>query len=204
MAKRKGRVNKKIRSEEDFERWIEQRAKDFAEEIEDIGKRFGSEIEKKSKRHERHRHEWKFEVFGPIGPLFGSAAGIIFIAVGIWLLNLINIPLGSSFISTVSGFLFSNLHWFFIVSLFFGYNNYLKRFSKGYWIIAPLMASIGIVIVAWVLGWAFGVVSNYTEASIFPQLSSVLSENLWGIFVLVLVLGYVIVFIQKIFMRVWD
>jgi hypothetical protein len=200
MAKRKPR--RKTYKEKDFDKWIEKRAKEFAEEIEEIGKRFEAEIDKKARKHERK--EWKFEPFGPLGPLFGSAAGIIFVAIGIWLLNLVNASLGSGFISTVSDFLFSNLHWFFIISLFFNYNDYLKKFSKAYWAISPIMAGIGIVIVAWVLSWAFSVVSNYTDASIFPNLSTFLGENLWGIFVVVLILGYMAVFATKVFMRMWE
>lgn len=202
MVKRKPR--KRVKGEKDFDKWIEKRAKDFAEEIEEMGRKFEAEIDKRSKKHEK-KHEWHFRMFGPIGPLFGSAAGIIFVAIGICILNFINMPLGSSFISSVSNFLFSNLHWFFLVSLFFGYNDYFsKGFPKNYWIISPFMTGIGIAIVAWVLGWVFGVVSNYTDASIFPQLSSFLGESLWAIFVLVAVLGYVIVFVQKIVMRVWE
>ena len=200
MAKRKPR--RKTYKEKDFDKWIEKRAKEFAEEIEDIGKRFEAEIDSKARK--REKHEWKFEPFGPLGPLFGSAAGIIFVAIGIWVLNLINASLGSGFITTVSDFLFSNLHWFFIISLFFNYNDYFKKFSKSYWIVSPIMAGIGITIVAWVLSWAFGVVSNYTDASIFPTLASFLSENLWGIFVVVIILGYMAVFATKVFMRMWD
>jgi uncharacterized membrane protein len=200
MAKRKPR--KRINREKDFDKWLEKRAKEIAEEIEEIGQRFGVEMKRRAKRHEKG-HEWKFEIFGPLGPLFGSAAGIIFIAIGIWLLNLVNVPLESSFISTVSNFLYSNLHWFFVVSLFFGYNDYFsKKFSKSYWLVSPIMTGIAIVIVAWILGWVFGIVSNYTDSSIFPQLSAFLGENLWGILVLVVVLGYVIVFSQKIVMRI--
>jgi hypothetical protein len=200
MAKRKPRRTKK---EKDFDKWIEKRAREFAEEIEEVGKRFEAEIDRKAKKHEK-KCECKFEMFGPLGPLFGSAAGIIFVAIGIWVLNLVNSSLGSGFISILSDFMFSNLHWFFIISLFFNYNDYFRKFSKLYWAVSPLMASIGIVIVAWVLSWVFGVVSNHTDASVFPSLASFLSENLWGIFVIVLILGYAVVFVTKFFTRIWD
>jgi uncharacterized membrane protein len=203
MAKRRTRKKSAIR-EKDFETWIEKRAKDFAEEIEEMGRKFEVEIDRKSRKHGKE-HEWHFGMFGPIGPLFGSAAGILCLAIGIWLLNLINIPLESNFISSISNFLFSNLHWFFLLSLFFGYNDYFsKNFPDRYWLVSPAMTGVGITIVAWILAWAFGLVSDYTDASIFPNLSAFLGENLWSIFALVTVLGYIIVFAQKIVMRVWE
>ena len=173
---------------EKFGKRMDQRAKEFAEEVEDLGERFGKRME-----------GWWFRTFGFIGPLIGSIFGLICLAVGIWVLNMINLPLRSSFILAVSNFLFTNLHLFFGVFLFFGYSDYFsKRYPKTYWMISPITTSIGIVIVIWISVWILNSINTYIGSSVIESLSNFLYVNVWGIFVLFLVLGYAFAFIKRL------
>jgi len=153
-------------------------------------------IEHEAKKWEKEQHEWWFRTFGLIGPLIGSIFGLIFLALGIWILNLINLPLGSDFISETSNFLFTNLQWFFAAFLFFGYSNYLsRRLPKTYWIVSPIISSIGVVFAIWISTWVLNLINIYANSNIIiTGVSTFLYLNLWGIF---LVLGYAIIFIKK-------
>jgi len=201
--KRKRKPKKKVRryrkKEEDFGDWVEKRSKEFAEEMEDIGKRFGIQIEREAKKWEKEESEWWFRNFGFIGPLIGSIFGLVFIVFGIWILNLINVPLRSGFISTISSFIFTNLHWFFAAFIFFGYSNYLsKRLPKTYWIISPFIKGVGAVFIIWISVWLLNIINIYADNSVIAHVSNFLYLNLWEIFILFLVLGYVIIFAKKI------
>jgi len=176
---------------------LEKRAKDFAEEVEAIGKRFGKRMEKKGK-------EWECcgpKTFGFIGPLISSIFGIIVLCLGIWLLNWINIPTGSSFISRLTSFIFTNLHWFFAFFVYSNYTEYFsKKYSKSYWIISPLTTSIGIVIVIWISIMILNIINASVASSIILIASNFLYENLPGFFFLFLVLGYAFVTIKMLIM----
>ena len=197
ISKHKRRSKKKVKKKK-FEYLIEQRAKEFAEEIEDIGKKFGIHVEKKTKKWEKEEYDWWFRTFGLIGPLFGSILSIIFLAFVIWMLGLINLPLGSGFISIISEFLFKNLHFFFAAFLFFGYSDYLsKKYSKTYWIISPIVTGIGIIIIIWIGIWILNLINSYAGIGLITSLTQFLSLNLGAIFFIFLVLGYLIVIIKK-------
>ena len=197
VKKRKRKPERKVKKKE-FESLIEQRSKEFAEEIEDLGKRFGMHIEHETKKWEKEQDEWWFRTFGLIGPLIGSIFGIVFLAIGIWILNLINLPLGSGFVLEISNFLFTNIHWFFAAFLFFGYSNYLsRRLPKTYWVVSPIISSTGVVFAIWISSWLLNLINIYANSNIITGVSNFLYLNLWGIFVVFLVLGYAIIFIKK-------
>ena len=197
MVKRK-RKPRRVKKEE-FANLIEKRSKEFAEEIEDLGKRIGIHIEHEAKKWEKEKHDWWFRSFGFIGPLIGSVFGILFLAFGIWALNMVNLYLGSNFISVVSNFLFKNLHWFFAAFLFFGYSNYLSKIlPKTYWIISPIISSIGVVFAVWISTWVLNMINIYVNSSLISYLSNFLYLNLWGILFVFVVLGYAIIFIKKL------
>lgn len=182
-----------------FGKFMEQRGKEFGEDIGDLGRRLENKFELRSKELEKDMHDWWFKTFGFIGPLMGSIIGIVFISFGVLALNIINVPLGSSFISAVSNFLFRNLSWFFAFFLFFGYTDYFsKRFPRTYWIASPIAASIGIIITIWIAIWLLNLINVYSHSTLISFLSNFLFTNLGAIFVVTLVLGYVIIFIKAI------
>lgn len=182
-----------------FGKRMNKRGKEFGEEMRDLGERLGKKMERRSKKWEKEWKDWWFTTFGFIGPLIGSVFGIICLSVGILALNLINLPLESNFISGVSNFLFKNLHWFFTAFLFFGYTDYFsKRFSETYWIVSPIVTSVGVVIVIWISVWILNLINAYVSSSIITSLSNFLYVNLLGIFFLLLVFGYALVVIKKL------
>src|SRR3990170_7929589 len=136
---------------ENFGDYMRKRGKDFGEEVEDLAKRFKKRAGSRGKEWEKESGKWWFWTLGMIGPLIGSIAGIIFLSIGILLLNFINISLNSTFIYIISNFLLSNLHLFFALILFFGYTDYFsKTFSNIFWIISPLAATARIVFILWI------------------------------------------------------
>ena len=204
VTKKRAKPLKKRKCEDKFDSWVEQRSEEFAQEVGGIGKRFGKHMEHKTKEWEKKSCDWWFLTFGIVGPLIGSIFGIVFIAFGIWLLNSFNVPLGSSFISSFSSFLLGNLHWFFVIFIFFGYKDYFsKRFPKIYWTISPIFTSVGIVIFFFILIWVINLFNKFAGSSFLEFISGLLYANLFVIFLLFVVLGYIFIFIKKHFKCHW-
>lgn len=190
---------------EKFGRRMEKRGREFGEEMEDLGERFSRKMERKHKMWGREGRNWWFRTFGFIGPLLGSILGIVFLAVGILVLNFLNLFLGSSFITSVSNFLFANMYIFFAIFIFSGYNDYFSKRYRSYWVVSPITAGISVVIAFWILSWAISLINTVPKISVLTSISNFLFANLLGIFLLVVVLGYVVVFIKKlIFDQMWD
>jgi len=189
------RSKRKLKTQKKFERTIEQRLKDFAEEVEDLAERFDFHIEKKSKKLESR---W-FSTLGFLWPLIGSVFGLLFLAFGIWLLNWVNFSLQNIFISTITNFLFINIHWFFTAFLLFGYGDYLsRRFTQEYWTISPIFVSMRVYFAVWFSVWILKLVNLYAENEIIRGVSNFLSLYIWGISVLFLVLGYIGIGLKKL------
>ncbi len=161
----------------------------------DWGEVFGKRMERTGKGMGK---DWWFRTFGLIGPLIGSIFGIVCLSIGIWLLNLVNAPLASTFISSLSHILLANLHWFFLIILFFGYNDYFSRiYFKKYWMVSPIVNSVRIIIVIWVLLWILSLVNSNIGSSLLVSVSNSIYANLLIIFLVFAVLGYVFLIIKK-------
>lgn len=207
MAKKPKKNVKKYagKTEEEWRDWgekfgkrMEKRGKEFAEEVEDLGERF----EKRFGHKKRLEKEWWFISFGFVGPLIGSIFGLICLALGILALNVINIPLGSSFIASVSNFFLTNIYWFFGAFLFFGYSHYFsKRYPKSFWLIEPITTATGITILAWISIFILGLINVYAGSPFIASVANFLLRNLLGIFVVFLVFGYIVVIMKKIVMN---
>jgi hypothetical protein len=207
MAKKPKKDVKKYagRTEEEWRDWgekfgkrMEKRGKKFGEEMEDFGERMSKHFERRGKKWAEESKYWWFGTLGFIGPLIGSIFGIICLALVVWVLKFINLPLNSSFITSLSNFILSKLHWFFAFFLFFGYNDYFsKRYSKTYWIISPITNSIGVVFVVWIAIWILNLINTFAGSAAISFVANFLYLNLAGIFFIFLVLGYAIMFIKK-------
>jgi len=201
MARKRRKEKYAGKTREEWRNWGEEFGKNisnFSEEMEGLGKRFGRRMEKK--RWDRECRYWWFSTFGFIGPLIGSIIGIIFLLFGIWMLNLINTPFGSGFISTISNFFFYNLHWFFGASVLFGYNDYLrKKFSRSYWLFSPIVGGIEALFVIWIIISILVIVGEFTGVLLFSMLSSFFYTSLLGIFMLFVLIGYIEEIIKNIF-----
>ncbi|VVB59627.1 Uncharacterised protein [uncultured archaeon] len=183
---------------------MDQRGKEFAEEIEQFGGRVGRRFERSAREWERERHYSWSRTFGVMGPLIGSVFGIVCLALGILFLNLVNLALGSIFISAVSGFLFANLGWFFIIFLFFGYSDYLRKlYPREYWMVSPVIAGAGVVVALWIIAWILNSINISLGSSLIASVVNFLYINLFAIFIIIVVLGYIFAVAAKVFDSGW-
>jgi hypothetical protein len=214
-------------SEAERREYWDRRGKEFGEEVskaassfaENVGSAFeqafgGSregrrEWEKRMREKAKEKFDREFQVrsysytghslFGAFGPLFGSIIGLVFVAMGILALNLVNAPLQSAFLSALSGFVLAHLHWVFGIFLFFGYTDYLRRdFPESFWLVSPLFTAGGIVIMLWIAVWALSLVGVFGGSDFLMAASSVIWSNIVEVFVFLVLLGYVFAILGRI------
>ncbi|MFH0711345.1 MAG: hypothetical protein V1944_02090 [Candidatus Aenigmatarchaeota archaeon] len=182
---------------ENFGKRMGKRGKDFGEEMSQMGERIGRRVKQKTK--EKGMRNWWFETLGFIGPLISSVFGLACLAIGIWFLNFVNLGVGSTFISSLSNFLFRNIHWFFGVFLFFNYSEYFSKiYDDFWWIVSPFTAGVGMVVFILISVVILNLINASAKIALISSFSNWLVANLVGIFVLVVVVGYIIVFIKKL------
>jgi len=184
---------------EDFGKGIDSGSKKFSEGMERWGDDFGKHVERHGRRMEKEWKNWWFDAFGFVGPLLVSIIGIFFLAIGIWILNFVNFSLHSIFIFMLSNFLASNIQWFFLATLFLNYAKYFSRKYEGYWIFSPMVNSLNIVYVVWILTSIFILIGVYTGVNILTNFANFLNDNLLGLFILFALIGYIFEFTKKIF-----
>lgn len=186
---------------ENFGKYMRQRGKEFGEEVEDLAEKFEKRTEGRDKEWKKESAKWWFGAFGPVGPLIRSIIGILFLAIGILLLNFINMSLNSVFIYVISNFLLSNLYLFFALLLFFGYSDYFsKKFSNVFWVVSPITTAIAIIFILWIAANVLNLINLYISNTLIASVSIFIINNLQGIFMIFLVLGYAIIFIKKLIM----
>jgi len=210
--RRKGRREKRYEdmTDEEWRDWGEKFGKrmakkgaDFGEEMAELGERFGRRMERRGRGWEERRwgHRWKnwwFETFGFVGPLIGSIIGLVFLVIGVFVLKFFNFFLGSSFVSAITDFLFTNLGLFFAIFLFSSYNEYFsKKHWENYWIVTPITTGISLVIAFWIIAAAITLINTVPKFTILSTIANFISANLLTIFVVVFVIGYVVVVVRK-------
>ena len=190
MAKKKtSKRTKKYagKTEKEWRDWGEE----FGKTMEKVGEDFGKHMEGRGKQLEKKCKGWWFYTFGFIGPLISSIIGILFLVIAIWFLNFANIHLFNSFISMLSDFLFSNIQFFFLASLFFGYCKYFSmRYEKNYWTVSPIVNGLNAIFVIWILVSMFIMVGAYTMTDIITNFSAFILRILWILFALFTLIGY--------------
>jgi hypothetical protein len=186
----------------EFGKGIDKGSKSLSEGMEKWGDGFGKHVEGHEKRPKYLCRTWCYSTFGFMGPLIRSIFGIIFLLIAIWFLNLASVASGSIFVSMLSNFLSVNIPWFFMASLLFGYCNYLSiRDQRGYWLIAPIVNSLKIAFVIWILVSIFNLTGIYTNNSLVQEFCSFALISLPALFSILVVLGYLFEIAFKIFMR---
>lgn len=176
------------KTEKEWREWGEE----FGKSMEKVGEDFEKRMEERGKLKKRYR-SWMFETFGFIGPIIGSIISIFILVIGIWILRTINMYLADAFISMLSDFLYSNIQLFFLASLFFGYCNYFsRRYAKNYRIFSPIVNSLNIVFVIWILASIFVLIGIYSWIYIFSDISYFLLRNLFILFIAFAVIGYIL------------
>jgi len=159
MARKKPRRARAVRRKESHS--LEKGMKNFGEEMEALGKRLESRAEHRGLKCE----SWWHRTFGLAGPFLSSILGIVILALGIWIVNFANMPIGSSFLANVSSFLTSNLGLFFLIILLFSYASYFSRHHpQGYRPFSPLGAAAGLTIAFWIVMNAI-IIANFSIAN---------------------------------------
>lgn len=177
-----------------FDRGMEE----FREEAGKLGERFGKHMERKGKEWES---SWN-RTLGVTAPFFSSVIGLIVLAIVLWLLNVVNLPLRSVFVTSVYSFVLSNLALFFAFFLFFSYTSYFSnKFKRAYMPISPIVVAVGITIGFWILMWAIILVNASINSVYLSSISLFIQYNLFGIFILFLALGYLVLFIKAVLGR---
>ena len=138
---------------------------------------------------------WRFlplEVMGLAGPLVGAAVSIITTIVCLWIVRFANVVFQSDFLALMIGAVDRNIAWFLIVPLVIGYCQYVaKRFYAGYLLCMPVGNAAGFTFTVWIVAWVFRAVGSLTNAPFLFQVGAGVRENLFLIFALMLLLGYI-------------
>jgi phage shock protein C len=192
-SKTRGSKRKPAKRAEMAPRSFDRGMEEFGEEAGKLGERFGRHMERKGKEWES---SWN-RTLGVTGPFFSSIFALICLAVVLWIFNLVNLPLGSMFLTNVYGFVISNLALFFAFFLFFSYTSYFsKKFSRAYMPISPIVVAIGVTIGFWILMSVINLINISFVNAYLTSIALFIQYNLFGIFILFLVLGYVVLFIK--------
>jgi cation transport ATPase len=197
----KEKKSKKKHTESD-----EKLGKRFGKRMKRLGEKFDNKfasMEERFTEHEerrRSREERQFGAFGLIWPFIKSIFTIVVLAFLILVLDLINAPLKSYFISQVSDFLLGNLYLFFAFSLFFAYARYLRRRSNIYWVISPVVFAMGVAFLVWILVFMLDLISFYAGSGV-SVITSFLRMNFLSIFIFFMVLGYAFEIIKRMLLE---
>jgi hypothetical protein len=184
----------------EFGKGIDRGSKNFSEGMERLGEDFGKHMEKHGKR--MCCRNWS-ETFGLMGPLIRSLVGIILLLIVIWILNFVSYSASSSFVFMLSNFLSINIPWFFLASFFFGYCDYLSlRNRRSYWLVSPIVNSLKVVFVLWILASILNLSGIYTGTSIIIEFSNFVLVSLPALFSVLVILGYAFEIIIKMF-KMW-
>lgn len=186
-AKKKRKTVRKPSQKVDHD--LEKGAEQFAEEMGKMGERFGSHSERKGKDME----SWSHRTFGVVGPLLSSVFGVIVLALFLWVLNMINIPLGVGLLQNIHAFLAVHIGWFFLLFIFFSYTSYMSKASPYvYRPLSPIVSAAGITVAVWVMASAVRVVNISIGSGTLTSISAFLEGSLGVIFYALIIIGYLI------------
>ncbi len=187
-APRKSSAKKSPRpkpAEHDFEKGVD----NFAEEMGKLGEKLGKRFEDKEKECDR----WFRTTFGIVGPFLSSIIGIIILSLFIWVLGLVNVPIGSGLLQNIQYFLLAHVGWFFLIFFFFSYTSYIsKGFPGAYRPISPIVSAAGIVVAIWIFLNVVKIANlsfNISDVSGIVLLGESMLVSLFYIFVII---GYLV------------
>jgi hypothetical protein len=134
------------------------------------------------------------EILGMLGPLIGAAISLFTTIICLWIVKFINVIFQSEFFTLMIGAVDRNIAWFFIVPLVIGYcQHFSKRFYAGYLVCMPIGNAAGFTFSMWIVAWVFRAIGTLANVGFLFQIGAGVRENLFLIFALVLLMGYVAV-----------
>lgn len=176
---------------------LEQNMEHFGKEMEGLGDRISKHVEEKHRAHE----SWWHRTFGIVGPLISAVLGTLMLALLIGVMNLVNLPMGIGFVSQISSFLYANLGWFFLISLFFSYASYFSRYyRRAYRPFSPLVAATGVAIMFWLLANAIDIANFSINSSVLANVVLAMGRLIPVVFGVSVFVGYIIL-VAKISME---
>lgn len=174
----------------------------FGERMSSAGERFGREMSNLGETLDREFKDagkrweiWYDKTFGLVGPFVGAL-----IAWGILILIILGIqaakaPGGERAYPHLGDYLGGNVLLFFGLLILFNYVNYAhKKFRKQAVWVLPLTVTAGITIFSWLAAEALSALASDTGNQDIADAASAGQTFLPVIFVVILVLGYIVVF----------
>jgi len=191
---------------------IEHHAKQFADNMEAAGKKVGERmsqaakkiqddtqvrarhLERRMDRMNRNAENWYDSTFKFFGPLLSS---FVFLIIFRLVLAVMEIPSAQTpDLNIIAGILLPYLLPLFAVSLLSNYTKYLSRKYYSVRIFSPLLYAVVVALLFWILSRILYDVSVQYIISDLRASAASLESSLPSIFVFVLLLGYVILFIN--------
>ncbi len=191
---------------------IEQQAKQFAQNMEQVGKKVGEQMtqaakkvqettqketrrfEKRMDRASHHVENWYQKTFGVFGPLLESFIFLIIFRVVIMVMELPNERTPE--ISTAGAILLVYILPLFALNLLSNYTQYFSRKFFPVKVFSPLLYAIFFVLFCWVISKILYDASTHFQISDLRTAAVSLESSLPGIFVFVLLIGYVILMVN--------
>ena len=173
---------------------VEKGIDNFSEEVGSIG----DNLEKALDRNCQNAKGWFRSTFGLIGPLLSSVLGIIILAALIWLLSVVNMPIGSELLQNLHYFLMLHVGWFFLILLFFSYSSYLTgNFPKACRLFSPITSAAGITIGLWLAAEMISIANRSLDIDMLAGIVFFIRSSLFILFWLFLLLGYLILLLNS-------
>lgn len=172
------------------------------EEIEEAGKRLGEEMKKAGEEIGRVFHRagkgvetWWDRTFGILGPLIVALIGfvvLVIIIVGIGIIS------NREVWNHIGDFLQKYAFLLLFVMLLGSYSDYFsRRHSQGYRWFGPVIAAIVTVIWIWIAVQILLILGSDLDVSGLRWLAGLLDLLMPVVFVLIIVIGYLVLFLQK-------
>lgn len=170
---------------------IEEGLENFAEEMGKIGENIEKHFDS---HHKKMKHR-----FGLLSPFLSSLVGILILAMIILLIGYMNQWLSSSFLLNLNNFLFRNIGFFFVTSIFFSYASYVSdNYPKNYQIVAPIVAALGIAFGFWVAGNILSIVNISFGIPVLDTIAYIMTNSVLWILGIVIFIGYIIILVKLI------
>lgn len=131
-------------------------------------------------------------------PLIQSILGTMIIMICTYALVALSQGLDNAFLKLMGQFLIYKIHYLFILSLLFNYNQYFKKHSnESYRFFSPLPDAFSAALMAWMISHLLNTINIYSKLQFLQLLSDILYENLIPIFFIILLLGYILVLTKE-------
>ncbi len=167
------------------EKELEARFGHFSQEVESLGR--------KADEKGCSLDSWYRSAFGPAGPLISSLAGILFLAVMLWLLGLANTILASTFVFRLGLFLHNYLSLFFVLMLFFSYSSYISKTRRAAYLpFSPFVTALGVTAAFWVAARVLDIANLSLGISLITSATALFQANLPGVFSFLVFLSYLV------------